>query len=174
MPKVVLVIEDREIEFEIDHEGDYPFEIDGELHFLMAVQLHSNGKGFSFQESDTSRQSYWWEAEKKPLYICRACGCLHDRSYDPDYSSRMEKEHLCFICTVWAIYAEEENPMVIDGHRYTVGNESSSVFRGFGGRRFEIQYFTGEKIVTTNLWHQGEVPAYFRERIPDTARFMQS
>ncbi|MEV0149746.1 MULTISPECIES: hypothetical protein [unclassified Nonomuraea] len=62
--------------------------------------------------------------------------------------------------------------VVVDGEHYTIGGDTGG-FRGFGGRRFGIEWFDGRKATTRNLWHQGTVPAEWRHRYPDNARFVQ-
>lgn len=55
--------------------------------------------------------------------------------------------------------------VIIGGNCYTIGDENKAGFRGFGGMKFKIKilkdtptYKAGEVIMTTNLWHRGEVP----------------
>lgn len=62
--------------------------------------------------------------------------------------------------------------VVVDGEHYTIGGDTGA-FRGFGGHRFDIEWFDGRKATTRNLWHQGTVPAEWRHRYPDNARFVQ-
>lgn len=62
--------------------------------------------------------------------------------------------------------------VVIDGEHYVI-REDAGPIRGFGGRRFDIQFFDGRTVTTRNLWHQGTVPAEWRHRYPDNAAFVQ-
>jgi hypothetical protein len=44
---------------------------------------------------------------------------------------------------------------------------------GFGGRRWEIEYLDdGRRVVSRNLWQTKRVPPKWRDRWPDTARFI--
>jgi hypothetical protein len=129
-------------------------------------------KGYRFKLSESSSQSYWWQTPTEPLFVCNLCGRIHQRGYANPYGERMEKAHLCFSCSLWSIFSEGENSVVIDGHRYSIGSEGAS-YPGFGGQKFDIEFFDGRRITTKNLWHQGEVPIYFKDQIPDTARFIQ-
>jgi hypothetical protein len=64
--------------------------------------------------------------------------------------------------------------VVIDHTVYKIGPEhgrSGSGFRGFCGRRFDIDLLDGRTVATTNLWEAKTVPPKWRERWPDTARF---
>lgn len=61
----------------------------------------------------------------------------------------------------------------MDGEHYLICDEKGSRgFRGFGGHRFDIEFFDGRRVSTTNLMHQGTVPAKWRERFPDNAQFV--
>lgn len=42
---------------------------------------------------------------------------------------------------------------------------------GFSGQRFVIEFHDGRRVESTNLWHQGEIPERFRDRLPDNASF---
>ncbi|MEV0994602.1 hypothetical protein [Nonomuraea sp. NPDC050202] len=71
---------------------------------------------------------------------------------------------------------DEDDPtkrVVVDGEHYYLCEETGSLrFRGFGGHRFHIEFFDGRRATTTNLMHQGRIPAKYRERFPDNARFV--
>lgn len=61
----------------------------------------------------------------------------------------------------------------VNGFSYFIGPEEvHSYFRGYGGRRFVIEFFDGRRIVTTNLWANGPIPEQFREILTDNARFI--
>jgi hypothetical protein len=61
--------------------------------------------------------------------------------------------------------------VVVDGEHYSICADTGA-FRGHGGRRFDIEFFDGRTATTRNLWHQGTVPAEWRYRYPDNARFV--
>jgi hypothetical protein len=64
--------------------------------------------------------------------------------------------------------------VVIDHTVYKIGPEhgrSGSGFRGFCGRRFDIEFLDGRTVTTTNLWEAKTVPPKWRDRWPDTARW---
>lgn len=58
--------------------------------------------------------------------------------------------------------------VIADGHGYTIGNEDDYP-KGFGGRRWQVTFYDGREIITTSLWHMGDIPADWRERLPDNA-----
>ncbi|MEV0556320.1 hypothetical protein AB0I27_23060 [Streptomyces sp. NPDC050597] len=66
--------------------------------------------------------------------------------------------------------------VVVAGEHYVLGDDKPDypkAFKGFGGRRFAIEFLDGRRIVTHDLWHQGVVPPKWRERYPNNARFVQ-
>jgi hypothetical protein len=71
--------------------------------------------------------------------------------------------------------ADRENAIVINGVHYRVGsrNRVQGPFKGFGGRRFDVQMLDGGAILhIDDLWHQGPIPPKFRELLPDNARWI--
>lgn len=84
----------------------------------------------------------------------------------------------CFTCQFWTekmVPHFRDSPMTarIGGRHYRIGPERAGGFRGFGGARFIIQFHDGRKVVTTNLWSQGEIPEAYREQLPDNATFVK-
>ncbi|MEU7039822.1 hypothetical protein AB0A77_02035 [Streptomyces varsoviensis] len=64
---------------------------------------------------------------------------------------------------------EPERRVVVDGQHYVIGPGNSG---GFGGRRFDIEFFDGRRVTTRDLWSQGAIPPKHRRRYPDNARFV--
>jgi hypothetical protein len=62
--------------------------------------------------------------------------------------------------------------VVVNGDHYYLGDDKPGGFKGFGGHRWEIEFFDGRKVITHDLWHQGTVPPKWRERYPDNAKFI--
>jgi hypothetical protein len=71
----------------------------------------------------------------------------------------------------------------IDGRHY-VGNLEAGLVRndgrqflGFSGAVWYIQFLSGphapKLFITNNLWHQGDIPADVRSRMPDNAKFLK-
>ena len=91
----------------------------------------------------------------------------------------MIKDKICFKCSHWIGLIEDqtiENRTVVDGRHYIAcpkGTVDQYGFRGFGGHNFKIAYFDGRLIESDNVWHQGEIPERFRDRLPDNARFIR-
>ena len=97
--------------------------------------------------------------------------------YGGSEGARMARTGECFTCAFWEIRATRGCETVIDGWTYYPGNRDrpwsdGGAGHGMSGRRFEIEYFDGRRIVTYDLWSGGEVPKRFRHRFSDTARFV--
>lgn len=82
----------------------------------------------------------------------------------------------------WGMQIEDRaNALVINGKHYRIGENNGRTaqdvgFKGFGGRKFVIQYLDGsaEPITVDDLWFQGAIPPKFRElaEFQDNARFV--
>jgi hypothetical protein len=111
------------------------------------------------------------ERSRTPCAICGTIGFSTSYSKCAE-KTRMDRDGLCFGCAFWELRAEKGCPTVIDGCTYTPGTRTSGEFRGCGGRRFDIEYFDGRRVTTFDLWVGGVIPERWRNRIPDTARFL--
>lgn len=110
---------------------------------------------------------------------CTICGKTDDpESYmKGNIRSIMEAKEVCFNCGFWEekIAIHDDRTFIIKGERYHAQPDTSDIykFKGFGGRKFKIRRIdTGEIIETQNLWYQGVIPPYFRDRMPDNAEFV--
>lgn len=71
---------------------------------------------------------------------------------------------------------EDQRGVVVDGVHYRLGpnKPGRGEFKGFGGRRFEIEWLDGRpSVVTNDLWYQGRIPDKYRILLPDNAKFVQ-
>ena len=103
--------------------------------------------------------------------VCVECG--ETKSVHSGDIKRLVAEQLCFTCNFWREkVAMRDNPNVarIEGKHYMIEDEHSNS-RGFGGDRFVIFFADGRRVETHNLWFQGDIPAHFRNRLPDNATF---
>lgn len=115
--------------------------------------------------------------EKVPLaeFPCSVCGS----PYSLAYSNKKEllQHGVCFSCNFWRDKIENwgTSYVCVDGHLYSLltGNPAESRMLNHGGREFFVQR-RGEKEIRlfNNVWHAGEVPLYFRDRIRDDADFV--
>lgn len=103
----------------------------------------------------------------------------------------------CSSCQFWTEVlsndqAEDSHAVVINSEHYIYGNEVEGVKatpednltriyykikaqkkgQGMGGDPHVIRKADGEIIITTDLWHQGTVPASFAEVLPNNAEFV--
>lgn len=111
---------------------------------------------------------------------CRICGNTDslERWVECDERRIMKKEGVCFQCAFWLekIATTNENTVVVNGTRYTICNENvKTPFRGFGGAEFNIEFFDGRKVISHNLWCQGNIPERFRSypELQDNAIFVK-
>lgn len=59
--------------------------------------------------------------------------------------------------------------VIADGHAYSIGSADDSP-RGFGGTHWFIFFNDGRTAETCSLWHLGDIPARWRDQLPDNAR----
>lgn len=112
---------------------------------------------------------------------CRVCGNTIDLNFFN--KKRLEKLQLCFTCDFWweKIYwrangdTYEGNRVArINNNHYTIHPDGSAAFEGHGGRKFVIKFDNGDEVTTHNLWHQGEIPKWFRPHLPNNAVFVDT
>jgi len=127
--------------------------------------------------SEEQQRIIEWGGRTFETIVCKVCGETERLTYGT-HNERLKSERLCFTCEFWLRYVwndpTEPRALVINGGHFMIGDEERrhpGEMRGFAGRKFLIEKFTGEQIVTTNLWYQGKIPQHFRERLPDNARF---
>ena len=60
----------------------------------------------------------------------------------------------------------------IDGEHYMIAPENWKS-KGFGGAEHRIRFDDGRVVTTTNLWHQGEIPNEYRDRLPNNAHWVR-
>lgn len=106
-------------------------------------------------------------------YTCQCCGNTYEKNLDPEVYLRGN----CFDCSFWLQKLEYPDAVteiraIIDGEHYLAFPETDCLIKGFGGRKFIIQFFDGRVIESHDLWHQGTIPDQFREMLPDNAVFL--
>lgn len=112
---------------------------------------------------------------------CRICFKPIDFNYH--HRAQLEKRMLCVTCDFWWDKVEmRANNDLYQGNRvvrvrynhYIIYPDNPNGFQGFGGREHTIRFDNGDEIVTHNLWHQGEIPMWFREHLPNNAVFVDT
>ena len=120
-------------------------------------------------------------------YQCRECDeriYSTELPYDDEWKGEMIDRQLCFDCLFWTRILDKHNDgdkrcVVVDGMHYYAEDfyqkkyPFEPVFLGHGGRIFNVAWHDGRNVRTNNLWYQGEIPANFRSRMPDNARFIE-
>lgn len=127
---------------------------------------------------NVNENHYRWVHEQTPekIVVCKICGILCTSNYSAPTGPYMQEHQVCFSHAFWeerAVRHQVEPSLVINGHVYGDGGESSdrSQFLGHGGHRFYLKQ--GDRVWTTNnLWSGGCIPEEFRERMPDNAEFL--
>lgn len=108
---------------------------------------------------------------------CEICGRVFHKVCHAEPFDKVCDSSECFHKKFWLeIIKEKDEHVIINGICYYLDKArpmSDSPFRGYGGREFKIKLHTGEIIVTNNLWHNGEVPKEFRDRLPDNAELVK-
>lgn len=109
---------------------------------------------------------------------CNVCGEVYDASILYDGPRPGE----CFTCWFWrgvlkSDAEDTESVVIADGYHYAIEPEpppgKTWAPRGFGGARFDILFHDGRSTTTHNLWHQGEIPPYWRGKFSDNAVFLK-
>lgn len=184
--QITLNVEQQEYTFQISQPGLYPYSLNhldpqavAGVWPYQPLRVEQNLEvdrvylsGLRFRLTPTSWINVRWGVFLTPYYHCRICNSL----YTPtdvttcDETPVMTQWHLCFICASWELESRKKDGLVIDGHKYLLGNGN---WGGMGGRRFVIETLDGQRIETCDLWHKGKIPEFFRPLFPDTARFVE-
>jgi len=113
------------------------------------------------------------------MAACTLCGQPSEPERyreDSDIRPFMEARTLCFHCGFWAqkVSVKDDPRYVrVEGKQYRIGEDHPyAMFRGFGGARFAIHFHDGRIVHTSNLWHNGEIPEWYRAELPDNAVFV--
>lgn len=105
---------------------------------------------------------------------CRECGGVVVTTYCN--KADLIKYNLCFHCDHWrglVLKAGDSNSVRVKHRHYQIGPETGpKQWRGHGGSKFIVRFNDGREVVSTDLWHQGTIPEYFWDRLPDNAEFV--
>lgn len=152
---------------------DEPFAFDRDECF--GIRLRP-GHSRWFGKDEAKRDEYLAELMSGPA--CQECGRHFETAYCEPTRSQMIQRQLCFRCNFWTnLHAQKSNHVFIGGNSYSIEKDldtgTPKHCAGFGGREFAIRFNDGRVVKSRNLWHQGDIPAHFRERLPDTAVFAE-
>jgi len=89
----------------------------------------------------------------------------------------LKNTHFCQDCNFWQRFKDlrDDPKMVRAGgkHYYICSEEGPSPdrrFLGFEGRKFKIIFKDGRKVVSSNLWRNGDIPLIWQFDLPDNAK----
>ena len=130
---------------------------------------------------------------------CLLCKSPVKTNYN-EYGPKLKESNLCFTCYHWEqIYLELKeyensclgiNPQISSDKSqktyssYIIVNgmcnkdgghqENKTGMMGHGGRLFKIAFLIDgtKNFQTNNLWCQGDIPKWFRSKLPDNAKFV--
>lgn len=108
---------------------------------------------------------------------CKKCGRIYSARMEAGTRAEMLAHGICFSCNFWRGYVErKDDPKIarIGGQHYVVNpwKGGDTRWNGFGGRVSEIEFNDGRTVKTNDLWTQGSIPATWRDRLPDNAKFI--
>lgn len=158
----------------LDSKG--PFSLSYRGYYEISRETLQGGKhAISYGQDEAKARAAWAALWAKPL--CRECGEPELSEYIPETQRQIEERQLCFSCNFWTNKLEEfgADHFVADGCLYRIRPDAPIGYRGFvghGGAEFTVEYPGGQQRTTKNLWAAGPVPEHFRDRFPDTARFV--
>lgn len=70
-------------------------------------------------------------------------------------------------------FRNNQRVAIVNGWHFTACLEDETgELRGYGGKKFVIQFNDGRTIETTNLWCQGVIPQEYRHILSDNAIFV--
>jgi hypothetical protein len=99
---------------------------------------------------------------------CYMCGSIIKANYASPIGDQIKDRNLCFFCNFWLeIQFDKDNPrrFFIDHNAYFMKDDDPNAsFQGFGGCLFIIKK-DDKEIHTHNLWHNGEIPELFWDKI---------
>jgi len=116
-------------------------------------------------------------------HICKECGEREQNHFFKSVAAYLTREQLCHSCSHWyekirwkANESESYHNIaaVVEGTHYTIHNKVNNPGShcGHGGSLFRVRWFDGRVKESNDVWCQGSIPDRFRERLPDTAEFL--
>ncbi len=115
--------------------------------------------------------------EKGNLAPEPCCVCASPYSLSYCNKDDLIKHGMCFSCNFWREKIEKRTPnqVCVNGRLYALanGNPSEGRYLGHAGQEFYVRRNGEQEIkVFNNVWHAGEIPPAFRDRLQDDAEFL--
>ena len=111
-------------------------------------------------------------------HTCKICGAREENHWISH--KQLTERQECFNCNYWMKLIEDQRwdedrfRVVVKGIHYVgYSPRVSTGMKGFGGQLWKIKFLDGREVECRNLWHQGEIPERFRDRLPDNAEFVR-
>jgi hypothetical protein len=141
---------------------------------LRQVSVDGGSHEMGFATREEAEAEY---ARLEAVGRCVECNdVLYDHWFD-DVKQQVLTRKLCHTCLFWTDYVEtrtDPTHAVVGGRHYVYKADTPDGFRGFvghGGAEFAFIFTDGRRVVSRNVWAQGTVPTWFRDRLPDNAVF---
>lgn len=119
---------------------------------------------------------------------CPICGMEDDPEdyIESPIKEIMKEKGCCFRCAFWFDIAngdpdleDPSQPVVVNHTHWSYRiNHPIQFMESHGWSMMPIPtmhyilFFNGDVVTTNCLWHQGDIPEYFQEMIPDNAKFL--
>jgi hypothetical protein len=107
-------------------------------------------------------------------FNCQICGEIENLTYTEERQRQLAHHRICFSCNFWVerfwFHLTDPQSVICNREAYMARDTPlERRFRGYGGRKFTFYMLDGRTIVSTDVWHQGEVPEHFSHLLPDNA-----
>lgn len=111
------------------------------------------------------------EGEGIPDEPCSECGSPYSTNYVEPVKQMLLAAGICHSCDHFRRLIGRKHALRIAGVHWM--GKPGDKGDGCGGRTFNVRMLeTGEEFQTSNLWCQGNIPAHFKDRLPDNAEFI--
>lgn len=116
----------------------------------------------------TTRPSTTWDGYVDILKDGQLHATAPENRVDEMIAHSVESTRSHFQAIVDRKLAGDERLVIAGGCAYSIGS-SGDYPRGFGGQPWFIHFHDGRSVTTVSLWHFGDIPAEWREQLPDNA-----
>lgn len=114
---------------------------------------------------------------------CVVCSKDETLHWNEHCNAKLTLLHQCFNCNFWsekvewAHFGDEHYELAVrvNGQHFLISEDpkpGQNGFFGYGGSAFYIHFHGGRKVISRNVWHQGDIPEHFKHLLPDNAVFV--
>ena len=117
---------------------------------------------------------------QKQIIRCSVCEKTEESIWNEETNEELATHNMCFNCNFWREKVSWlTNPdylnrqTIVNGCHFMV-NESvlNGFMQGSGGTPYYIHYNDGRKVVSRNVWQQGDIPKLWKDKLKDNAVFV--